>query len=94
MGYYITKLKDTELNEYIGSQTMYSCADNGAFNGDASKELEDYADENENVMAVVDKSGVDNFLMVLKQGNCRGRDVQKFAKAIEENYRDGFMMRG
>ena len=94
MGYYITKLKDTVLNEYIGSRTMYSCVANAAFNGDVSRELEDYADEHENVMAVVDKSGVDNFLMVLKQGNCKGRDLHKCVKAIEENYRDGFMMRG
>jgi len=74
MGYYITKLEDTKLNEYIGTQTMYSCADNGAFDGNVSKELEDYAEENENVMAVVDKSGVDNFLMVLTQGKCKGRE--------------------
>ena len=53
---------------------MYSCADNGAFDGNVSKELEDYAEENENVMAVVDKSGVDNFLMVLTQGKCKGRE--------------------
>jgi hypothetical protein len=94
MGYYITKLKDNKLNEYIGSQTIYSCADNGAFDGGASKELEDYLEENENVVAIVDKSGVDNFLTILKQGNCIGRDVNKFIEAIEENYRDGFMIRG
>jgi hypothetical protein len=93
MSFYITKLKDTELKECIGSQTMYSCVDNGAFDCDVNKDLEDYANENEGVMAVVDESGVDNFLKILKSGVCHGRDVEKFIKAVEENYKDGFMMR-
>jgi hypothetical protein len=94
MGFYITKLKDTELKEYIGSQTMYSCADNGAFDTEVDKELEKYANETDGIFAVVDKSGVCNFLNTLKSGKCKGRDVEKFIKTVEENYMDGFMMRG
>ena len=85
---------ETELNEYIGSNTMYSCADKGAFggSGDVRKELIDYANTNESVIAIVDESGVEFFLSILKSGNCNGRDVEKFIKAVEENYMGGFMM--
>jgi len=92
MGFYITKLKDTKLGEYIGTQTMCSCADNGAFNTEVNTDLEAYADENENVIAIVDKSGVSAFLDVLKSGRCNGRDVEKFINIVEEKYMDGFMI--
>lgn len=94
MGFYITNLKDTELKEYIGSQTMYSCADNGAFDIEVDKELENYANETDGVFAVVDKIGVRHFLNILKIGKCKGRDIEKFINAVEENYMDGFMMHG
>lgn len=94
MGFFITKLKDTKLREYIGSQTMFSCADNGAFDSKVDKELENYANETDGIYAVIDKNGIDNFLTILKSGKCVGRDVEKFIKAVEENYMDGFMMCG
>ena len=93
MGYFISKLNDTKLNEYIGSQTIYSCADKSAFDGDVSEELEEYADDDESIHAIVDEDGVENFLNILKSGVCSGRDVTKFIEAVEENYMDGFIMR-
>lgn len=92
MGFYITKLRDTKLQEYIGSQTMYSCVDNGAFSAEVDEELADYANATEGVCAVLDKNGIENFLSVLKSGRCHGRDVSKFIKIVEEKYLDGFMM--
>lgn len=94
MGFYIAKIKDDELREYIGSQTMYSCADNGAFDTEVEKSLENYANETDGIFAVVDKKGVGHFLNILKSGKCKGRDVKNFIKAVEENYMNGFMMRG
>lgn len=92
MGFFISKLKETKLNEYIGSKTMYSCADNGAFNSVVSEDLMSYADNNPKIMTIVDKNGVDHFLKVLRSGGCSGRDISKFADIIEEKYKDGFMM--
>jgi hypothetical protein len=94
MGYYLCKLKDTKLQEYFGSQTMFSCADNGAFEDSTiSSDLEDYANSDENIIAVVDANGVEHFINTLKSGKCCGRDVQMLITVISEKYSDGFMVR-
>lgn len=92
MGFFITKLKEMELNEYIGSQTIYSCADNGAFDCEVSIELKNYANSHENVMAIVDELGVDEFMRVLKSGKCHGRDISKLIEIINNKYKNGFMI--
>lgn len=93
MGFYIYNLNDEGSNDYIGTQTMYSCADNGAFDCEVNNELADYAEQNEGIMAVVDKNGIDQFLNILKSGVCNGRDIQKFIDIVESKYMDGFIMR-
>ncbi len=94
MGFYITKIGGGEFSEYIGSQTMYSCADNGAFDSPVSPKFEKIANEDEAIFAIVDKDGVEHFLSVLKSGTCVGRDVEKFIETVENNFQKGFIMRG
>lgn len=98
MGYYFSKIyteidSKTPLGEYIGSQSVYSCAKNGAFDSTISSELEEIAQEDEEIFAIVDVDGVEHFLNVLKGGNCSGRDIQKMIDIVE-NYKDGFIIRG
>lgn len=93
MGFYLCKLKSTELGKYFGSKTMYSIAVAGAFNSDVSDELNVYCNNDEQVVAIVDKSGVPHFLHILKSGNCHGRDVQLLIDEVSTNYLDGFMVR-
>ena len=97
MGFHLAKLEivndgNTELIEYIGSQTLYSCADNGAFDSDVSPEIEEYINKNENIMAAVDKEGVPHFISVLKSGAVTGRDVNKFINVVSEKLTDGFLV--
>lgn len=92
MGYFISNINNGKLNEYIGSVTIFSCADNGAFDCKVSEELETLADENEGIIAIVDKNGIDNFINILKSGNVKGRDVKKFITAVETNYKNGFII--
>ena len=93
MGFFISKIDNSELNEYIGSNTIYSCADNGAFDGEVSIELEELSNEDESIIAIVDKNGIDRFLNILKSGKLVGRDVQTFISIVEENYKDGFIVK-
>jgi len=93
MGFFIAKIDNTELNEYIGSNTIYSCADNGAFNCEVSEELEELVNSDESIMAIVDEDGVDHFLTILKSGAILGRDVQKLISIVEEKYKDGFIVK-
>lgn len=92
MGFFITKLKETELGEYIGSQTIYSCADHGAFDSKVDQDLEEYVNKTERVIALVDASGISHFLDILKNKPVSGRDVQKLIQEVENNYMDGFMI--
>ncbi len=94
MGYYICKLKDLQLNEYIGSQTIYSCADKGAFSSEVNEDLNKYADNHENVMAIVDEAGVPHFLETLRTKSVAGRDVQMLIETVEKKYQSGFMIVG
>lgn len=95
MGFYLCNLKDTKLQDYFGSQTMFSCADNGAFEGsELSAELEKYANADEGIFAVVDANGVEHFLKTLKSGNCHDRDVQLLIHLISKKFSNGFMVRG
>lgn len=99
MGYWFseiyTEIDDkTSLGEYIGSRSISSCAGNGAFDSPVSSELEELADEDEEIIAIVDGDGVEHFLNVLKYGSCNGRDIEKMIDIVEKNYKDGFMIRG
>ena len=99
MGYWFseiyTEIDDkTSLGEYVGSQSISSCAGNGAFDSNVSSELEKLADEDEEIIAIVDGDGVEHFLNVLKSGCCNGRDIQKMIEIVENNYKDGFIIRG
>ena len=92
MGFYLAKIKDTELHEYIGSQTIHSCANNGAFDSDVFNDLQEYADLNNNVMAIVDSNGVEHFINTLKNGKCVGRDIELLINVVTEKYSNGFMV--
>ncbi len=94
MGYYITNLKDKGLNEYIGSNTIYSCASNGAFDSEIDKELEQFYQDDDNIYAVVDESGIDHFLNTLKNGDVIGRDVGLLIEIVIKKYKNGFTIRG
>jgi hypothetical protein len=94
MGFYVSKLMDTKLEEYIGSNTMHSCADNGAFNSTVSSEVEKYVNEHQNVYAAVDSTGIEHFLETLRSGRCQGRDIQMLIDAVSTKYLDGFMISG
>ena len=99
MGYYFTEIctetnDNPALGEYIGTQSIYSCAENGAFDSTVSAELEELARKDEQAIAVVDGDGVEHFLNVLKSGSCSGRDIQKMIEIVENNYKDGFIIRG
>ncbi len=95
MGFYLCNLKDTKLQDYFGSQTMFSCASNGAFDGsELSEELEKYANSDDHIFAIVDAKGVEHFIKTLKSGNCQGRDVKMLTDVVSEKFREGFMIRG
>ena len=94
MGYYIAKIGERKLNEYIGANTIYSCATNGAFDCEVSPELEKMANDDDAIYAIVDAKGVEHFLNVIKSGNVIGRDVQLIKNTIEQNYKEGFTIRG
>ena len=94
MGYYIAKIGERKLNEYIGANTIYSCAAHGAFDCEVSPDLEKMVNDDEAIYAIVDAKGVENFLSILKSGNVTGRDVQLITNIIEQNYKEGFIIRG
>jgi len=92
MGFHIAKIKDAKLGAYIGSNTICRAADKGAFDSPVGEELEKYVHENENIVAVVNKEGIEKCLTVLKTETIPGRDVQLLITEIETNYNDGFMI--
>lgn len=95
MGYHLSSVNTpSKLDVYIGRVTMRSIADNGGFDSGVSDYWEQYADENENVMAIVDETGVNHFLEVLKSGVCRGRDIQMLIDTVEGEYMEGFIIVG
>jgi hypothetical protein len=97
MGYEVTTIgKRDERSDiqYVGSVTTKSLADNGAFDGDVSKELEELADSDDSIIAIVDENGIDKFLSIAKSGQCHGRWLDKVIEAVESDARvkTGFMI--
>lgn len=92
MGYYISHINDTNIGVYIGGQTIYSLADAGAFDSPVSDENEKLCDENDHIVAIVEQSGVDHCLQVLRSGSASGRDIQLLINEIEQNYKKGFKL--
>jgi hypothetical protein len=90
MGFHISKIDSDELGIYIGSATVHNIANAGAFDSPVSNENELLLNNNEKIMAIVERSGIKRCLQVLKANPIAGRDVQLLASEIESKYRDGF----
>ena len=91
MGYTL-RTRDTQKEQYLGSVTMLSLADNGAFDTEVGKESEDLCNGDESMMAIVDANGVDLFLAVAQSGRCRGKWLDKVIEFVKQNCADGFIV--
>lgn len=90
MGFHISKVGDTQLGEYFGSNTIFNAAEEGAFDVVINKETEKLFSPS--VMIIVERNGIDHCLEVLQNTLKPGRDTQKLIKEIQLNYKEGFML--
>lgn len=90
MGYHLTTIEDGPLGPYLGSQTLYAAADEGAFDSPVSPEMTQLCENDSRIVAIVEASGVDHCLAALRSSSKRGRDTDLLINEIETNYKKGF----
>ena len=89
---YTMRTRDHSKDQYLGSVTMMSLADNGAFNCDVCPESANICNNDESMMAILDADGIGPFLVVAESGRCHGKWLDKVIEFVKQNCVEGLIV--